>query len=595
MDDFKRDFNLSEKKEDVLFEQFINYCLITRIHPEAFTSDFDKIERLKVGGGEDTGIDGLAIIVNDHFVISTDAIDGLRSSQKRLDAKFVFIQSKMSPEFKAEKVASFIFGVKDFFAKSPVLKNNDNIDAARKLKDHIYSNSIEIDINPTCHMYYATTGKWLSDQNVLGRATAEIKALDDLGIFSTVEFIPVDADGIGAVYKEIKNKVKKEIIFEKRTTLPEIEGIREAYIGILPVTEYLKLICGSDGKIQKNLFYDNVRDFMGSNSVNDEIATTIVNKKEQDKFAILNNGVTIVAKHLHPTGDAFKISDFQIVNGCQTSHVLFDHKDDLQESKAFIPIKLIITDDYEVANQITKATNRQTEVKVEAFTSLEPYHRTLEEFYNSFQKSNKLYYSRRSNQYENTDSPIPKDRIITLAAQTSAFISVFLNDPHSTHRYYGELLKTNAGKLFQDGHEPYMYYVSSFALNTVERLLRARPYKLAAFIRKDKLKYHLLMTLRIIICGYKYPNVSSREMRKYCEKFHSVLLNEVELTKAMQDATNVLSTAIEKHKRDFRDTDPRELHRFRTFTNEVIRQAQKHEPKPVLTTHSTPATTRRPL
>jgi hypothetical protein len=56
---------------------------------------------------------------------------------------------------------------------------------------------------------------------------------------------------------------------------------------------------------------------------------------------------------------------------------LFNHKDYLLQSKASIPIKLIVTDDYEVANQITKATNRQTEVKVEAFESLEPYHRKL--------------------------------------------------------------------------------------------------------------------------------------------------------------------------------------------------------------------------
>jgi hypothetical protein len=32
------------------------------------------------------------------------------------------------------------------------------------------------------------------------------------------------------------------------------------------------------------------------------------------------------------TGSKFVIEDFQIVNGCQTSHVLFDNRDKLDES-----------------------------------------------------------------------------------------------------------------------------------------------------------------------------------------------------------------------------------------------------------------------
>jgi len=44
-------------------------------------------------------------------------------------------------------------------------------------------------------------------------------------------------------------------------------------------------------------------------------------------------------------------------------------------------LKLIITEDSDVVNRITKATNRQTEVKVEAFASLTAFQKDLEEFY----------------------------------------------------------------------------------------------------------------------------------------------------------------------------------------------------------------------
>lgn len=578
-EDFKKDFGIEETKEDVLFEMFANYCIISRIHPEAFSTDFDKIEFLNIGGGEDTGIDGLGIIVNEHLVSSIDEIEDLKNFRKRLDVQFIFIQAKTSPKFEAEKVGTFIFGVKDFFREQPSIKFNDNIKIFRELKDYIYKNSIDIEVKPTCQMFYVTTGKWIDDHNVSGRANSEKADLERLGIFSTVDFVPIDADKLGNIYKEIKNKVKKQILFEKRTSIPVIKGVKEAYMGVLPISEYLNLISGTDNKIQKNLFYDNVRDFLGTNSVNNEIADTLKNKSEQDKFAILNNGVTIVAKSVLPVGDVFTISDFQIVNGCQTSHVLFNHKDYLIESKASIPIKLIVTDDYEVVNQITKATNRQTEVKIEAFASLEPYHKKLEDHYNSYPKETRLYYARRSNQYDTAVPKIPKERIITLAAQINAFVSVFLNEPHSTHRYYGELLKAYENRLFIIEHNPDIYYVSSFALQVVEKIFRNIPPKLdnLYFYKSNKFKPHLLVSLRIIVCGFKYPAFNSKDMTTYCEKLHNVLLNETETINYLKIAAKCISNAVTTYKEKYGNVNIRELHRRSNFTYEVIEESKKHQ------------------
>ena len=120
---------------------------------------------------------------------------------------------------------------------------------------------------------------------------------------------------------------------------------------------------------------------------------------------------------------SFRISDYQIVNGCQTSHVLHINRAQLSANGAsvFVPVKIIVTSDPDVTDQIIKATNRQTEVKLEAFESLTPFHRTLEEFYASFGKdaSKCLYYERRSKQYANT--PIKPTSVISLAAQAKSF------------------------------------------------------------------------------------------------------------------------------------------------------------------------------
>lgn len=571
--DFKEDFGIEENKEDILFEKFANYCIVSRIHPEAFSSDFEKIEEMNVGGGEDTGIDGLGIFVNDHLVSSIDEIKAIMETHKRFDTQFVFIQTKTSPKFEASEVGTFIFGVKNFFSEESSIKFNDNIDLYRKIKDYIYEEkTIDMISKPICSIYYVTTGKWVDDINVLGRANAEKKHLEDLGIFEKVEFVPVDADKLGGIYLEIKNKIKREITFEKRVALPSINGVREAYIGVLPISEYLKLIVSSDDKIQKNLFYDNVRDFLGNNTVNKEIGNTLSNEEEQDKFAILNNGVTIVAKSVMTSGDKVVISDFQIVNGCQTSHVIYNNKEKLVNTKASIPIKLIVTDEYEVANQITKATNRQTEVKIEAFASLEPFHKKLEEYYNSCVKEYNIYYARRSNQYDNSSPPIAKEKIITLSAQINAYLSMFLNEPHSTHRYYGELLKAYDRKIFDKKHILEMYHVSALTLHIIEKLFKSNKDIDTLFLKKNKFKYHLLVVFRILVGGFIYPQFSSKDMIKYCDKLYKVLSNRKDTIEVLIEAVNIIKeTQKEYDKKDFRD-----LHRKKDFTYELIEKTKKY-------------------
>ncbi|RZK18122.1 MAG: AIPR protein, partial [Flavobacterium sp.] len=203
-EDFKSDFSVHGKNESELFEMFVNYCIVTRIHPEAFTTDFEKVEEMNCGGGEDTGIDGLSIIVNEHLVTTIDEIDALKNFRKRLDVQFIFVQSKTSPKFEAEKVATFIFGVKEFFKDKTSIKFNENIKLFRELREYLYKQSIDMEVKPSCQLYYVTTGKWTNDKNVSGRADSEKQDLENLGIFSRVDFNPIDADALGDIYREIK-------------------------------------------------------------------------------------------------------------------------------------------------------------------------------------------------------------------------------------------------------------------------------------------------------------------------------------------------------------------------------------------------------
>jgi hypothetical protein len=110
----------------------------------------------------------------------------------------------------------------------------------------------------------------------------------------------MDADRLKALYRTLRNKIECEIVFDKHTILPQIAGVTEAYLGILPCDEYLRLITDEDGEVRRGLFYDNVRDYQGDNPVNREIAATFDDADSSGQFVLLNNGVTRLSMVARP-------------------------------------------------------------------------------------------------------------------------------------------------------------------------------------------------------------------------------------------------------------------------------------------------------
>ena len=357
--------------------------------------------------------------------------------------------------------------------------------------------------------------------------------------------------------------VVREIVFDKHTIVPNIEHVQEAYIGILPCSEYLKLICDSEGNLQRSLFYDNVRDFQGNNPVNMEMQATLNQPDQRDKFVLLNNGVTIVAQSINKVGPNFKLVDFQIVNGCQTSHILYRNRELL--AGAFLPLKIIVTGNPEVTNAITKGTNRQTEVKIEAFESLKPFQKELEEFYATFGKNQepKLYYERRSKQYEAVS--VNKHHVVTLPAQVNCFVAMFLNEPHSTHRYYGELLEANRSKMFLPNHSVFPYYLSGYALIRCERWLA----QVGADRSRRRFKYHLLMLCRFLASKDATPFLDDKKkMDAYCADMLAAFSDESQAAKLFREAQQLLERELGAG-----GYDRYEAHRLKAFTSGLISAA----------------------
>lgn len=538
MDSFLKSQDIVEKNQSKQFEMFASYCAIEQMYSENFNP-----ADVVIGEGDDCGIDAVAIIVNGTMITSQEEIDDLIDLNKKLsEISFIFVQAKTSSNFDYGDMGTFGAGVKDFFSDNPQMKRNEAITEKSKIVEYIFSKATYIKKNPTCYLYYVTTGKWVDDQNCVGRIEIARKDLLDLNIFSNVFFTPVGADLLQKYYRNTIDVIEMEIEFSNKVLLPEIQGVTQSYLGYISSESYLKLITGDNGEIRRSVFYDNVRDFQGDNPVNHEMAESL--KTDSQKFILLNNGVTVICKGLSSIGNKFTLTDYQIVNGCQTSHVIFNNREYITNGLQ-LPIKLIETENDDTVNKIIKATNRQTEVSDEQLIALNEFHRKLEAFYSTFTGTNRLYYERRSKQY-NYGSDIEKVRIVSISTQIKAVASMFYDKPHLASRYYGRLLNSIDG-IFNDEHQLLPYYTCAFTLYRLEFLFRNK--SISAQYRK--FKYFILMMIKYDLADEKIPQMNADKINAFCKKILDTVSDNYKLT----DEVNKLTKLIDKHVTNITSTE----------------------------------------
>ena len=284
----------------------------------------------------------------------------------------------------------------------------------------------------------------------------------------------------------------------------------------------------------------------------------------------MNNGITIIARSVQPTGDDFYIEDYQIVNGCQTSHVLFNNRDNLDES-VMVPVRLIGTQDEEVIRAIIRATNRQTEVKDDQFFAVQDFPKELELYFQTFQDSQKLFYERRSRQYDRLD--IEKTRIITPANMIRAIAAMFLNEPHRTTRNYAALAGKVGKEIFVKGHRKEPYYTAAFTL-----------YKLEYFFRSQRLeakykpaRFHILLAARLLGNPAPLPRMNSHEMESYCKQIIDTLWDSTKCDELIVQAAKIVDEAAAGNfHRDNIRTEP--------FTQKVVALCHSVIDKPTAAT-----------
>ena len=438
---FRDQMSLTDGPDGDAFEKFVNYNILRNHQSDAFGADNELLDFVCIGGSNDCGIDGIGVKLNGRFITSReDAID-LSPAGREVSVEFIFIQSKHNRKFESSEFLKFSSGVRNFLDETSSFPQNSKLKAVRGLKDFLLSDEFTgiWASNPGVRLYYVTLGKWQENEHCIGYADQFRSELRTISTFGSCDVHFIDADRLKSVCDNNENKFTGSFKAIQTMPMTDVDKVHNSCIALCYAHQFIEILKTDEGLIRGTIFNDNVRDYQGINKVNEEIVKTIEGTPEI--FGFLNNGITIVCSGFKQINRRIELTNPQIVNGCQTSSVLYHASEDGRDvSKVPLHVKIIETSDKEIVNDIVRGTNRQNIVPDEAFETTREFHKKLEEFFGSVMPHyGRVFYERRSRQYQD-DSRIKQIEKINLSILTKYFVSVFLSHPHKSHRHASKLI-----------------------------------------------------------------------------------------------------------------------------------------------------------
>jgi hypothetical protein len=529
---FQKDQDLSTLSEAEAFETFAGYCVLSSCYEDEFNPD-----QFRMGAGGDLGIDVIGIVVNGDLLCDAADIGEAVDKSKQLDVHIVIVQAKTSAKFEGKVFTDLADNLVQIFTAA-VLTYPGSVDIQnlRASIQAIYADPAKLmNSLPRLTVAYVSSGT-PGDAHVEAKRAAAAKRLEDTNRFESVEVRAIGVRELRELYKRATQAVAASFAMPKRITLPKTPGVDQAFLGVLPAKELVdRVLTDSTGGIRKTLFYENVRDFQDYNPVNLEIRETLRDSQRRDRFVVLNNGITVVARQVKPVGDDINIRDFQIVNGCQTCHVLYDERAALTDG-VHVAVRLIESRDEDVIGGVIAATNRQTAVTDDDLAAREHFHKELEDFFAAQTGARQLFYERRSRQYADQQH-VNKTRVISRSQLTKAYAAMFLGEPARASRYV-ELKAARKDDLFQPGHQPLAYYTAASTYYRLEWLFRNR--------RIDRqygpARYHLLAGIRWRLLGDRPLPAPPKAAAAECQRILDTMWSPL----AAEDLVTKLLTAVEE-------------------------------------------------
>ena len=342
------DIDVSDSAETI-FEKFVGYLVTCKYALDSRFSIRAICSGQKGGSsGLEMSIDSAAIVINGNVISNVD--DLVSVNPNKMDVSYVFTQAKNEDYFKdiGGRYLKFITGVQNVLGRTTTDKKlTDALNSFIEVKNVIEGReSIEDDegerINFTVdediriNTYYAIAGSEKGKDSALSGAGDQINTalsnISEMGGYVLNDAEMIGRETLGDLYKDVFESpavsFNDDTLQVFKTDKTSRYGIKAIRFGYLPLGEYLKIIQDNKGNIRKNIFDENVRDYLNASRINGSIKKSLDNNFGKDLFFAMNNGVTIISRDTYPakgSASLMQIKGYQIVNGCQTSNILHEY------------------------------------------------------------------------------------------------------------------------------------------------------------------------------------------------------------------------------------------------------------------------------
>lgn len=474
VESFSKNFNLDQSYDIAKqFEFFVNYLLVA---PKTSDIHLQPIEITT--GDDDASLDGIAILIDGELVTSVEmAEDILQSSRRQLEVKIILTQIKSGEAFEKKEITNFMSGVINFLEQESCYPEGELNAINHKILFYILANVRSIKNNlPDIEVYYATSGIYRETKELKGALNLIDKTIKEKTYFHSIKVEAIDRQKIIELHDNLSKDFTSRIKVEELFAIPATEQIPQSYLAMVKAKDYVNdiLINKEEGNssLRLNIFDENIRSYLGENvDVNQNIQSSLSNTNNKSIFSVLNNGITIIAPNIafSPSEKTIELTNYQIINGCQTSNVLFDNKELLTDDVRII-VKFISTKDNETINTIISSTNSQSHIDENAFLSLKDKAKLVQRYFITMESKNtdenKIYFERRKNEFRNIVSLSSK--IFDLRTLVQAYNAMFLNEPSNSSRYVKKIFEDK--ELFLEDDDESYYYVATFCLYKVNGL-----------------------------------------------------------------------------------------------------------------------------
>ncbi len=500
----ERGLPASEPKElNDLFEQFSTFCVVRRYRQDFVPQD------LPAGGSFDLGVDGYAVIIRGEVYTDPVEIEDAIRDERQIEVRFVVVQAKRRTGFDGDVFAKVADGLIHLFGEEELaVRASATARQLRQCAQVVYADLSKFPKGglPVLEIWYTSLGvvKQKTHQARIDHARRRLMATHD---FESVSISMAGAQELRDFYRDSTPVSAVEFRMPKWVELPKMPGVDRSMIGVVSARDIVEHVLHDEqGSRRHHILEDNLRDFLGfvGVPVNAEIQKSLEDPDSRGRFAVLNNGITIVAPEVVATQERIRLRGAEIVNGGQTCNVLASNQHLLDG--VMVTVRVIQSSNEDVVDAIIRATNRQTALSEDEIKAREPFQKHVELYGVTRPAGREVYFERRRKQY----GASPVARVINRRHLVQAYAAMWLDVPHQVTRFR-PLTRQYESELFHVRQDPLAYYFAAVAYLQIGRLLgRGVPpqYRPARF--------HLIYAMKLLALGSGAPPRDEKAFEQAC-------------------------------------------------------------------------------